>query len=69
MSEQSKSTCFIDSNIWLYAMITTVHPEEKHEKARKLISNKEEVIITSTQVINEVCVNLLKKLILNEQQI
>ena len=27
------------------------------------------MIITSTQVINEVCINLLKKLILNEQQI
>lgn len=69
MSKVSKSPCFLDSNIWLYAMITSAPTEERHEKARYLISSKKEAIVTSTQVINEVCVNLLKKLIFNELQI
>lgn len=69
MSKPSQSLCFLDSNIWLYALITSTQTDKRHEKARYLISSKEEVIVTSTQVISEVCVNLLKKSILNEQQI
>jgi len=48
---------FIDSNIWLYAFMQD--DSNKKEKAISLISKSN--IILSTQVINEVCFNLLKK--------
>jgi predicted nucleic acid-binding protein len=48
---------FIDSNLWLYAAT-----EEQHEKTILAIQIIEQNnIVVSTQVINEVCVNLLKK--------
>jgi len=50
--------CFIDTNIWLYAFIDT-QDTSKHALARQIIRDNE--VIISTQVINEVCVNLLKK--------
>ncbi len=50
---------FIDSNIWLYALIED-DGFEKHHKAKQRIANMENIII-STQVVNEVCVNLLRK--------
>lgn len=51
---------FIDTNIWLYALIESNESPEKHQKAKQCIANTENVII-STQVVNEVCVNLLRK--------
>jgi len=56
---------FVDSNIFLYAFSiprnTTQHDTVfKHEIAKKLIQNN--AISISTQVINEVSVNMLKKL-------
>jgi predicted nucleic acid-binding protein len=51
---------FIDTNIWLYALIESEEDLEKHYKAKQCIANVENVII-STQVVNEVCVNLLRK--------
>lgn len=48
---------FIDSNIFLYAFMA--NDEEKSEKAFSVI--KQQSIILSTQVINEICVNLIKK--------
>ncbi len=54
--EQSNKLCFIDSNIWLYAFIETPH---KSLIAKSLLRDKD--ITISTQVINEVCVNLIKK--------
>jgi len=56
---------FVDSNIFLYAFSipqnTTQHDAVfKHEIAKKLIQNN--AISISTQVINEVSVNMLKKL-------
>lgn len=50
---------FIDSNIWLYAFIED-SGSEKHHKAKQCIANTENIVI-STQVVNEVCVNLLRK--------
>lgn len=47
--------CFLDSNIWIYALAEHQDPE-KQEVARRLVSDKSTVI--STQVINEVCRNL-----------
>ncbi len=51
---------FIDTNIWLYALIESEENLEKHQKAKHCIANVENIII-STQVVNEVCVNLLRK--------
>ncbi len=51
-------SCFVDSNIWLYAFHCT--PDDtKNAKARGLI--KRPSLHVSTQVINEVCVNLKRK--------
>jgi len=53
-----ESRCFIDTNIWLYAFIQT-EEDEKFKKAQNVIAGNE--IIISSQIINEICVNLLKK--------
>ncbi len=55
--------CFIDSNIWLYAFIETPH---KSFIAKSLIKSAD--ITISTQVINEVCVNLIKKALYPEEK-
>jgi predicted nucleic acid-binding protein len=52
------SACFVDSNIWLYAFIEAQHPE-KTRIAKQIIEQCE--IWLSSQVINELCVNLIKK--------
>lgn len=57
--------CFIDTNIWLYAFIRS--NDHKTSTAKSLIkSNK---ITTSSQVINELSVNLLKKTDLSEDDL
>ncbi len=61
-----KQRGFIDSNIWLYAFIETDDPV-KTTLARNLIQTVEPVI--STQVINEVSVNLIRKAGFSEEQI
>ena len=59
MSSGSQSQlCFIDTNIWLYAFIPS-QDANKSTKAKTIIQQQE--IIISAQVINEVCVNLIKK--------
>jgi len=55
---------FIDSNIWLYAFMES---SAKTTKAIDLINTQN--IVLSTQVINEVCVNLLKKAQYTEAEI
>jgi predicted nucleic acid-binding protein len=66
MPGNQAATCFIDSNIWLYAFIEDDVPS-KSETARALIQETEPVI--STQVINEICVNLLRRANFTEEQI
>lgn len=63
MKNNKNESCFIDSNIWLYAFLSSEKPEEQKKShiANKLIKNNDSQIIISTQVINEVSVNLLKK--------
>lgn len=53
---------FIDSNIWLYALIETQQEKDlfKHEIAKKLIHQLTNIHV-STQVVNEVCINLMRK--------
>jgi len=55
---QFDSLYFIDTNIWLYSFIQS-QDTDKTQIARKII--KECEIVISTQIINEMCVNLIKK--------
>jgi predicted nucleic acid-binding protein len=58
--------CFIDTNVWLYAFIQS-QDQNKSAKAQVLIQQSD--IIISSQVVNEVCVNLIKKAHLDERSI
>ena len=64
MSANQRS--FIDSNIWLYAFVEADNAA-KTKQAQNLIRSVEPII--STQVINEVCVNLIRKAGFTEEQI
>jgi len=66
MPDNPVTACFIDTNIWLYAFIET-DDAAKSATARALIQETEPVV--STQVINEVCVNLLRQANFTEGQI
>lgn len=59
-------TYFLDSNIWIYAFANNQDPR-KQGIAANLIDAPG--VIISTQVINEVSVNLLKKSAFTEDQI
>ncbi len=48
---------FIDSNIWLYALVESDDP--MHKIAKEMIQ-RVEMTVVSSQVISEVCVNLLR---------
>ena len=63
---QADSTCFVDTNIWLYAFIEA-QDKEKTKIAQSIISKND--IIISTQVINEMSINLFKKGGFSEVQI
>lgn len=60
-------TCFIDTNIWLYAFIES-QDKAKSASAKAVIQGNHR-IIASTQVINEVSVNLIKKAKFDETSI
>jgi predicted nucleic acid-binding protein len=60
-------SCFIDSNIWIYALTIQDDPT-KTQQADQLI-NSHTTIAISTQVINEVCVNLFKKAAFTEAEL
>lgn len=64
--ETDGKLCFVDSNIWLYAFIESQGPD-KSVAARSVIETNDVVI--STQVINEVCINLIKKAMFPEDKI
>ena len=61
-----EATYFIDTNIWLYAFIQD-QDAEKNKMARTIIRECE--IVISTQIINEMCVNLIKKMAFSEIEI
>jgi len=63
---RSDSTCFIDTNIWLYSFIQSQN-REKTKIASAII--KECEIVISTQIVNEICVNLIKKADFSEGEI
>jgi predicted nucleic acid-binding protein len=65
--DAAPESCFVDTNIWLYAFI---EGEDRQKTARaKELLEASPTIIVSTQVINEICVNLLKKAQFSEQQV
>jgi predicted nucleic acid-binding protein len=65
--ETGPESCFIDTNVWLYAFI---EGDDPHKSARaKLLIEASRDVIVSIQVINEVCVNLIKKVQFSEQQV
>ena len=68
MSDDPVATeqCFVDSNVWLYAVIESPESAAKSATARSLVTERR---IVSTQVINEVCVNLLRKARRSEAEI
>lgn len=57
MSAGNKPPAFLDSNVWLYASLRD--DPQKRQTAATLISRIAPVV--STQVINEVCSNLIRK--------
>ena len=61
-----EATYFIDTNIWLYAFIQG-QDADKNKVARTVIKDCE--IVISTQIINEMCVNLIKKMAFSEIEI
>lgn len=61
-----KPSVFIDTNIWLYAFLDTGE-EKKSARAREIFQQAEPML--SVQVVNEVCVNLIKKAGFKETQI
>ncbi|MCL4861773.1 MAG: PIN domain-containing protein [Caldilineaceae bacterium] len=66
MSANALPACFVDTNIWLYAFIEA-DDAAKSARARQLLQGSQPVV--STQVINEICVNLLKRRVFTEEQI
>src|SRR5215210_1027104 len=66
MSGLEPKLCFIDTNVWLYAFIQT-QDQGKTAIAKTTIQSSE--IVVSSQVINEVCVNLIKKARFDEASI
>lgn len=66
------SPCFIDSNVWLYSLMTDPASSDRDEVrkysfATQLIRSVS--LMISTQVINEVCSVLARKAAFTEAQI
>jgi predicted nucleic acid-binding protein len=66
-ADLESSICFVDTNVWLYAFIAG-SDAAKSETARQLIQDHERSLLVSSQVINEICVNLVKKAHLPETE-
>lgn len=66
----SSKPYFLDSNIWLYVLLYDQDAQDINRKRERAISlTNGERSVVSTQVINEVCVNLLRKAAFSENQI
>jgi len=59
--------CFLDTNIWLYALIESEENRHKSKIAAELVKAPD--VFVSVQVINEVCINLIRKVGFNETQV
>jgi predicted nucleic acid-binding protein len=61
---------FIDSNIWLYALSKDTVDKNIDRKRKIAISlTQREGIVVSTQIVNEVCANAIKKLSFVESEV
>jgi predicted nucleic acid-binding protein len=70
MNAGELTRCFVDTNIWLYRFIlNSSEPSavQKQQIATKVTS--EENLLVSTQLINEVCANLIRKAGFDNSQI
>jgi predicted nucleic acid-binding protein len=61
---------FVDTNIWLYALVDPARQSdsEKHLRAARLVGQLSHPVISS-QVVRELCRNLLKKSALTEEHL
>ena len=66
MAADSSPGCFIDTNIWLYAFIES-DDKKRSVVARDLVRLSRPAV--SVQVVNEVCVNMIRKASFVEEQI
>ena len=66
MASTNTPHCFLDANAWLSAFIET-QDQRKSAIAKTLIQDN--VLVASTQVSNEVCVNLIKKASFDEARV
>lgn len=64
----SRTICFIDSNIWLYRLLDTTD-EAKTVAANSILQNESLEIVISTQVVNEITNNMLRKGKMPEQEV
>ncbi|GBL14832.1 hypothetical protein MTo_02137 [Microcystis aeruginosa NIES-1211] len=65
-------TSFIDTNIWLYRFFEDQRIEVLERERKRIIATsitEESNLIISTQVINEISVNLLRKANFQEERI
>jgi predicted nucleic acid-binding protein len=67
VAENASAAVFVDTNIWLYAIIEG-DDGTKTAKARALLKKLPSSLI-STQVLNEICVNLLRRKAATEAEI
>ncbi len=65
-ADKPTAHCFVDTNVWLYALIVNDNAQ-KHQIAAEIVQGGN--VVVSTQVINETCVNLLRKTNLSETQL
>ena len=60
---------FVDTNIWLYSLVQRVEVnDDRHRQAADFLLNLARPVINS-QVIREICSNLIKKLSMPEEQV
>jgi predicted nucleic acid-binding protein len=64
--DPSTEYSFVDTNVWLYALVQT-DDVQKRERAKEVVSRAN--IMVSVQVINETCVNLLRKASVSEETV
>ncbi|MBW4582138.1 MAG: PIN domain-containing protein [Tildeniella nuda ZEHNDER 1965/U140] len=68
----SNKPYFLDSNVWLYRLLDNQSLEAQERERKRTIAfslTAAQDIITSTQVINEVCANAFRKAAFTEAQI
>jgi len=68
-ADETGYLCFVDSNLWIYAVTQPEDspPDPRHEIARQIIAQIQPCL--SVQVVNEVTANLLRKFRFSELEI